>query len=204
MSSDYKEIEVKFLIKEPATVELSLNKLGARLLQPRFKEVNFRLDTQDKRIAANSQVLRLRQDSKQWLTFKGPGTFVDGVKIREEIEFEISDIQAARALLEALDFHIYMTYEKFRTVYTLGEIKIMVDELPFGDFIEIEGSDVPSLKLCAKNLKLSWEKKIENGYMDIHKKLCATLGIKTGDLIFDDLTWDKNSFKLLNIYPADL
>jgi adenylate cyclase class 2 len=203
MHTNYQEIEVKFFINSPSAVENRLQQLGAQVVQPRVKEINYRFDTQGKKLSSDSKVLRLRQDSKQWITYKGPGTFVDGVKVRKEIEFEVSDIHAARDMLEALGYHVYQIYEKVRTVFGLGNTKIMLDELPYGNFLEIEGPDTTSVISCADRLGLEWVLKIDISYMEIYKRLCDSMGIIFGDLLFDQISGTEFLLDKINIHPAD-
>ena len=204
MNTKNQEIEVKFLISAPTEFELRLQHLGARLLQPRVKEINYRLDTLDKKLSASSKVLRLRQDSTQWITFKGPGALVDGIKVRQEIEFEIGDIQAARYLLEALGYDVYQVYEKIRTVFALGDTRIMLDELPYGHFVEIEGPNTASVFSCSNNLDLVWDRKIDISYLEIYKRICNSMGTSFSDLLFAQFSGKEFFFEHLNIHPADL
>jgi len=45
------------------------------------------------------------------------------------------------AILRALDFRPALVYEKRRTRWSFGKVEVAVDELPFGLFMEIEGSE---------------------------------------------------------------
>ena len=45
------------------------------------------------------------------------------------------------AILRSLDFRPALVYEKRRTRWQLGKAEIAMDELPFGLFMEIEGSE---------------------------------------------------------------
>src|SRR5665648_383756 len=103
MSGDLnQEIEAKFYIKNIQSIKQHLTKLGARITHPRIFEINYRYDTPEHRLSSESKVLRIRQDSKKWITFKGPGEFIDGVRIRQEIEISISGINKAQLILQAL------------------------------------------------------------------------------------------------------
>jgi len=203
MASNYKEIETKFYVRDMHQIEIQLDKLNARLLSPRILETNYRFDTLDRKLSSNLRVLRLRQDSNQWITYKEPGASIDGIQIRHEIEFSISDISAARSFLEALGFLVIQTYEKFRTVYTLVDTKIMLDELPIGNFVEIEGADLKSINRSANVLKLKWELKIESTYMTIYNNYCSLNDIKPDILSFEDIAANNVSLESLNIFHAD-
>jgi len=201
--ADNQEIEVKFCVKNFNAIKQRLRKLGAQKSQSRNFEINYRYDTPDRRLSVESKVLRIRQDSKKWITFKGPGESIDGIRIRQEIEFSISDINSAHLFLQALGYQIFQSYEKYRTVYILNNSHIMLDELPFGTFIEIESTDLISIKNCADILGLQWELNIEAGYLAIYKKLCLVLEINYGDLSFKEFVGTPDMLRTINIFPAD-
>jgi adenylate cyclase class IV len=62
------EKEVKFYLSDLSSYENRLRSLGAVLLQPRTRELNYRFDTKDLNLSRSQQVLRLRQDQKNILT----------------------------------------------------------------------------------------------------------------------------------------
>ena len=200
---DNQEIEAKFNVKNLNAIKKRLGKLGAKLFQPRTLEINYRYDTPDRTLSTESKVLRIRQDSKNWMTFKGPGESIDGIRIRQEIEFSISDFNNAHLFLQALGFQIFQSYEKYRTVYLLNKSYIMLDELPFGTFVEIESTDLISIKDCANILGLNWEMNIDSGYLAIYKNLCKILGTNYGDLSFKEFVGIPDMLNKINIYPAD-
>ena len=65
------EVEVKFLVDDLDEVRRRLLAAGAVLGAPRVYEPNVRLDTVDERLLARQALLRLRQDSRVRLTYKG-------------------------------------------------------------------------------------------------------------------------------------
>ena len=54
-------------------------------------------------------------------------------------KFEVSSFDNAKALLEALGYRVSVMYEKYRTTYDWGGCEVTLDEMPYGDFAEIEG-----------------------------------------------------------------
>jgi adenylate cyclase class IV len=44
-------------------------------------------------------------------------------------------------IIESLGYVLQFTYEKYRTTYFIDDAYIMLDELPDGLFVEIEGND---------------------------------------------------------------
>jgi len=136
MNTSNQEIEVKFLISNLPALLKKIQSLGALTLRPRMLEVNLRFDTHDMKLSERAQVLRLRQDDQAILTFKSPGEIVNGVISRTELEVIVSDFQTTRAILEALGFQVFMTYEKYRQNFKLNDLVASVDEMPYGNFIE--------------------------------------------------------------------
>ena len=102
-------------------------------------EINLRFDTPDGSLTRDRRVLRLRQDAGAVMTYKGPAQAWIEVSSRQEIEFQVSDFGAARRLLEALGYEVSVMYEKYRTTYTLDDLVIVLDEMPFGSFVGDRG-----------------------------------------------------------------
>lgn len=197
------EIEVKFLVANLAQVEGRLKSLGARQTQARLHEVNLRLDTPDMALTKSLQVLRLRQDDKARVTYKGPGIDQGGARLRQEIEFIVSDFEASRRLFAALGFQVAMMYEKYRRVYDLDDVHITLDEMPYGDFIEIEGPQPESILLASQRLGLAWERRILDSYTALFEELRAVLRFEFRDLNFENFTQYKRPMAMLDIRFAD-
>ena len=191
------EIEVKFYLQDLAAFRQRLLSAGAFLTQPRVKEINLRFDTPQRDLSQKAQVLRLRQDEAAHLTFKGPGALEGGVLSRQEIEFEVSDFAAARRFLEALGYRVFTTYEKIRENFTLAGVQVSLDEMPFGNFTELEGPNPEAIRKLAESLGLAWERRIAMSYLELFARLKARLALP-----FDDLTFE--AFQALVIRPEDL
>ena len=191
------ELEVKFYINNLGKLEQMLRSIGAALFQPRIFELNFRFDNPAGDLAHTGKVLRLRQDAHASLTFKGPNQPHQAVSVRQEIEFTVSDFSAARHFLEALGYQVAIIYEKYRTTYLLDKVEIVLDEMPFGNFIEIEGPDPQTIEAFSQNLSLLWDARCTNSYIGLFTQL------KTNrNLSFRDLTF--SNFNPLQISPDDL
>jgi adenylate cyclase class 2 len=175
------EIEAKFYLRHLAALRQTLLDLGAHLLAPRLLEKNLRFDTPDRRLTRTGAVLRLRQDRAVHLTFKTPGK---SAEVRNEIEFEVDDLEAARAFLSALGFELVFTYEKYREVFALDPVKVMLDELPFGCFAEIEGPTLPAITEAADRLGLAWERRIPQTYLALFESLRRSMRLAFRDATF--------------------
>jgi adenylate cyclase, class 2 len=181
------ETEIKFLIPDIEEFEKQLKAIGGVCHRTRTHEMNFRFDTPDQRLTKNFQVLRLRQDQSVHLTYKGPADPSSEVSVRPEIEFEVSDLVSARQFLEALGYQVAITYEKYRTTYHLENAEIVLDELPFANFVEIEGEDFPSIKRIADQLGLNWTQRIKLSYLAIFYQLKEKFHLSASNLLFSEL-----------------
>lgn len=184
MASSDKELEVKFYLPDLASLRAHLEAASAQLVQPRVHEINLRFDTPSGELARGYRVLRLRQDTAARLTYKGPGELVDGVRSRQELEFTVSDFGTARHFLEALGYEVSVMYEKYRATYTLGGVLVTLDEMPYGNFAEVEGPDGASIRRAAEVLGLDWERRILDSYIMLFDRLRERLGLAFRDLSF--------------------
>jgi len=191
------EIEVKFYVSNLRAIENQLVQLGAQLTQPRTLEVNLRFDTSDGELARSFRVLRLRQDTAARMTFKGPARAQDGARIRQEIEMEVENFERARTLLEALGYQVNMVYEKYRTKYEYEGIHLDLDEMPYGNFIELEGGDIPALHALGDRLGLDWEASSPASYVMLFDALRRKMNLPFRDLSF-------SNFTNLRVLPADM
>jgi adenylate cyclase class 2 len=203
MSDQNKELEVKYYISGLGALEKCIKSLGAIQLQPRTYEYNLRFDTPDGDLTQKYQVLRLRKDTANRLTYKGAGTLVDGVCCRKEIEFTVSDFEEAKDFLESLGYGVSMIYEKFRTVYSLEQVLVTLDEMPFGNFIEIEGPDGASIQDASLKLGLKWEARILDSYAMLFQVACNQLGLTFNDLTFSSFENILVHPDQIGVFPAD-
>jgi adenylate cyclase class 2 len=181
------EIEAKFLVRDLEVIEARLRGLGAALTAERVFETNLRFDTPDGDLSRQRQALRLRQDTQSIMTFKGAARQGEAISMREEIEFSVSDFAAARRLLEALGYVVSVIYEKYRTTYVLGNLEVVLDELPFGSFIEIEGPDVDTIRGAADELGLEWEARSSASYLALFGLFREARNLSARNLTFEEL-----------------
>ena len=200
---NHKEIEVKFFVQSLGAVEKRLQSNGAKRVQARTHEYNLRFDTSDQAMRKKLHLLRLRQDKRATLTFKGPSDSTQGVLSRVEIEVEVSDFETTRQLLEALGYQVAFIYEKYRATYELKEVLVTLDETPLGDFVEIEGPNAEALQTTAQLLTLNWEVRALENYSDLFAKAKAALGLDYRDLTFDNLTGIEITPEDMQISAAD-
>ena len=88
------------------------------------------------------QVLRLRRvGGKAVLTYKERYASESAIKQHREDETRIEDAHALAAILDALGYKPTLVYEKRRTTWQWKDAEIVVDELSFGLYAEIEGEE---------------------------------------------------------------
>lgn len=81
------------------------------------------------------------------LCYKGPRRTEGLVKVREELEVEVRDLNVMREILLKLGFEEYASLSKYREVYAHGDNKVYLDYLVgVGWFLEIESSDLDFIK----------------------------------------------------------
>lgn len=197
------EIEVKLYVRDLKKIELRLLELKAQLIQPRVHEINFRYDLPDGSMRAKGQVLRLRRDINVILTYKGPSNIMDGVFSRTELETTMGDLETAQRVLEALGYVQILIYEKYRAVYKINDCHIMLDELPYGDFVEIESFDTSTMRKMTLIMRLNFEAAVGAGYARIFENYNSKYGFPPSDLTFDALRGKKPSPEELNVRAAD-
>lgn len=203
MNTQSQEIEVKFYLRNRDALEQQLLRLGAQVVQPRVHEMNLRFDTPDRSLTRERRVLRLRMDEQARLTYKGPGLLNDIVTQRLEIEFTVGDFEAAKTFLWALGYEISIWYEKFRATYAWNNVLVTLDEMPFGNFSEIEGPDAKSIQNAAKELNLNWEARILESYLGLFERLRQNSGLPARNLGFAELAGIECSPQILGVQPAD-
>jgi adenylate cyclase class 2 len=135
------EIEKKYRLtkRRRATIEKRLHELGASSRPVEFEENTL---YRGGRIELGSCALRLRRvGARAILTFKQRLPSKSPIKHQQEDETEVASADAAHAILTALGFWPAVVYEKRRTRWHLGKAEIVIDELPFGLFMEVEAAE---------------------------------------------------------------
>ncbi len=178
------ETEVKLYVPHLELVQVRLERVGAQLTAPRVYERNVRYENAEKSLTPNGIVVRLRQDSRVRLTYKEGSSVQEGVVSRTEIEVEVSDFDSMQTILGKLGYQPHMVYEKYRTTYELDTAEIVLDEMPYGSFVEIEG-DKGTIEMVIKRLELGSAPRYPGSYTTLFERAKGNLG-----LVFDNLTFD--------------
>ena len=172
------EIEKKYKLTAGQFADLAhtLADAGAEYVSEEF-EVNT-IYVSD-RLTADASIIRIRTTPhRSILTFKQRLDNSSETKQQLEIESEISDPKAVAGILTYLDLTPRLLYEKRRKTYRLKEVEIVLDELPFGLFAEVEG-DLMSIKEAEMILGIE-DLEVEH---ETYPRLTARLGKQVGGII---------------------
>jgi adenylate cyclase class 2 len=185
--SDKLETELKFAITDPAAVRALLLRLGAKA-QGRHTEDNIRLDDPQRSLSMRGLVLRLREirrdgENQSILTVKAPGGMGDAFKSRHEVELVVSDGPTMLTALGLLGFEPFWRYEKRREVFTLDHVEADLDELPYGWFLELEGSE-RDIRVLAGRLGLDVRAGLTMSYSEIFENVRVGMRLPMRDLTF--------------------
>ncbi|MDM7924341.1 MAG: class IV adenylate cyclase [Pyrinomonadaceae bacterium] len=157
------ETEKKYRLSPKRADEIveKLHQLGAVFNKEVF-EVNYqhRGGEMDERGAT----LRLRKIGDfTVLTYKEKVRSEGGAKQKLEYETSVSDVEATEKIIERLGYRLTAVYEKRRKYWHFDDVEVVVDELPFGLYMEIEGT-IESIARAEKNLGLSDAEHEPRGY----------------------------------------
>jgi adenylate cyclase, class 2 len=151
------EIEKKYRLTSRQREQIihRLTKIGAKQVAEEFEENTL---YEGSGIDISRSVLRLRRvEERALLTYKERFPSASAIKHQREEETEVTDPAATDAILVALGYGPSVVYEKRRTSWSLGKVEIVIDDLPFGPYMEIEGPAKEIIKteklLAIKNLR---------------------------------------------------
>lgn len=185
------EIEVKFHITAIKPLRDNILAMGATRCGRVF-ETNIRFEDASKSLKKQGILLRLRKDDRILLTFKSSLSRPDTqFKIHRELEVEVGDFHICHSILEGLGFHPEQAYEKWRETFVLNSTKLLIDTMPYGVFLEIEGQK-SHIRNIADRLGLEWEERVLLNYLEIFETLR-----REEDLGFSDITFE--NFKTTNL-----
>lgn len=163
------EIEIKIKIEDVKNLGEKILAQGATIHKERHLEENFLYDFSSKELYKKQHALRVRKTNKKcFFAFKGSQQKSRKFKIREEYETEVKNVQQLKKILSSLGLIRIFTYKKFRTVYRKKRLKICLDELSIGNFMEIEGQRSEIVKF-AQALGFSKMDFIKQDYIQLLK-----------------------------------
>jgi adenylate cyclase, class 2 len=179
------EREIKLRFETADAARAAVLRTGAEPIRCRRLQEDCLLDTIDEALRHRRCVLRVRLESgKSLFTFKGP-VQPSMMKLRDELETVVGDGPQLLSILEALGFHAWFRYEKYRAEYALGDVIVAVDETPVGTFVEIEGGD-RGIHDMAKALGRGPSDYLLDSYRRLYMLDCEAHGIPPADMLFED------------------
>ena len=123
--------------------------------------------------------LRIRKtDGKTLLTYKRRVGNLGNLKQHIEHETEVGDAETMENIISALGFELGLVYEKYRQTWKFQNVEIVLDELPFGLYMEIEGK-ITDIGLAEMLLDIE-DYELEP---ETYPKLTFDLGVKNGNCI---------------------
>ena len=135
------EIEKKYRLtkQQRGSIEKKLRELG---VVPREVEFEENIVYRGGRLDLGGCALRLRRvKDSATLTFKQRFPSQSPIKHQQEEETRVENADAAHAIISALGFRVGLIYEKRRVYWEIGKASLVIDELPFGLFMEIEAPE---------------------------------------------------------------
>lgn len=139
-----REVELKAIVDDLEEARRCVDRAGARLAFAGRLE-DRRWDTPDRALARRDHVLRVRrylndEGERAELGFKGPTTYVDGFKVREELGAPTGDAAQLSRILEELGYIVTRAIDRWIVQYELHGAIIRFEEYPRMDLlVEVEG-----------------------------------------------------------------
>ncbi len=163
------EIEVKIRVNDVAAVHQAILSSGGMLEKDRHLEENTLFDLRSRDLTKKGSALRVRRTGRKvYLAFKGPAQKSRRFKIREEHETEVRNEKQLGRILRSLGYVAVFRYQKYRTAFRRGRLRIMLDETEAGCFLEFEGERSDIIRY-ARVLGFSSRDLIKKDYVQILK-----------------------------------
>jgi adenylate cyclase class 2 len=177
------EIEIKFALKDRAALVSRLHEIGAKRLYAETFEDNIVLDRRGE-LRTKGALLRVRKFGRYAIaTFKGPLAFEDGVKSREEVQTGVESFELAIQLFDSLGYKPVFRYQKYREVWRVREVEVVLDRTPIGDYFEIEGP-LDLIRSMAEELGMNPEQGIRQTYADLYRQHRRTRADLPENMVF--------------------
>ena len=177
------EIEIKFALKDRAALVSRLHEIGAQRLYAETFEDNIVLDRRGE-LRTKGALLRVRKFGRYAIaTFKGPLAFEDGVKSREEVQTGVESFELAIQIFDSLGYKPVFRYQKFREVWRVREVEVVLDRTPIGDYFEIEGQ-LDLIRSVAEELGMNPDQGIRQSYADLYRQHRRTRADLPENMVF--------------------
>ncbi|HEV8411632.1 MAG TPA: CYTH domain-containing protein [Gemmatimonadaceae bacterium] len=139
-----REVELKSLVPDPARTIAALGAAGAvQTLDGALRDRRY--DTAERTLLAKDHVLRIREfagadATTATLDWKGPTSYADGYKVREEISAAIGDARVFAQLLEGLGYVVIREIDRHISQFEIHGATVRIEVYPRMDaLVEVEG-----------------------------------------------------------------
>jgi adenylate cyclase class 2 len=160
--------------------------MGFRMTKRRALESNILYDNSKRTLRKHGKLIRVRfTNGRSVLTYKGPSE-PSKYKKRPELEIDLPNGGSMEAIFMQMGYRPVFRYEKFRTEYTKrtgNGGKVLLDETPIGNFLEIEGSP-RWIDRSARLLGFSSDDYITRSYGYLYLAYCREKRIRPKDMLF--------------------
>jgi len=182
------EIEIKLRLPlQLGKIRRALQAAGFRVAKARIHESNILFDNAKRTLRKHGKLLRLRRAGPhRLLTYKGPAQ-PSRYKKRHEVEIDLHNGGSLEEIFTHLGYRPVFRYEKYRTEYAKPrtEGKVLLDETPIGNFLEIEGSP-RWIDAAARALGFRPSDYITRSYGYLYLAYCRERRIAPKDMLFSD------------------
>ncbi len=178
------EKEIKIKVIEYKVLLVKLLKNGAVILN-KSKEKTIRLDTPDMDLENRGVFLRVRSGSNNTITMKEKIGEDKNVRSRKETEFEISDVDQMAYILEKLGFTFSRIMEKYRINLQYKGAILSIDDMPFGMYLEIEGTE-EQIETITVELGYSADDKVLGTYWDVFEEYKKENNLTGENIVFPE------------------
>jgi adenylate cyclase class 2 len=127
--------------------------------------------------------VRLRRGAKNTVTYKEKMRSDDRTKTRIEHTVEVDDLERTAEILRRLGFQETVCYERVRETFRAGGAEVCLDRMPFGDFLEIEGT-LADIERIEKDFGLAARGRILASYLALGRSAAAKWGVDPSVLTF--------------------
>jgi adenylate cyclase class 2 len=181
------EIEIKLrLPNKLGKIRRRLRAMGFRMIKRRALESNVLFDNSKRTLRKHGKLIRVRNiNGRSVLTYKGPAE-PGKYKKRPELEIGLPEGASMDEILTQIGYRPVFRYEKFRTEYTKRAGitgKVLLDETPIGNFLEIEGTP-RWIDSSARLLGFSPDDYITRSYGYLYLAYCREKRISPKDMLF--------------------
>ncbi len=171
------ETEIKFFVEDFSQIHERINSLGYSCSDWYFEQ-NLVFDYESGALRQKDILLRIRRGLADKVTLKLPADEINlTYKQREELESELADPGAMEKIFNCLGLQVWFRYEKFRRTCRLDEIKVCLDILPFGYYVELEGME-HKLNRAAEELGIEYEQSSIKTYHELHQDFQKESGLE--------------------------